>query len=782
MTSFQCALLSLFFSAMPLFSNAQTADIYATPTGWGAKNGTRTAPVAGLEAAVSAALDLKKSAPNTKVHIWLEAGDYHLAKPVIIGPELNGLAISSLGSGPVQIKGSAILTLQWKPHTEHIFVAKCNPEVDFDQLVCNGAMQVLARYPDYNEQGGHWQGHAADAWSPERLRGIKHPEGAIFHAMHAYEWGDFHYVAKGIDADGNPILEGGWQNNRPAPNHKTYRMVENALELLDHPGEWFFDREKKQLYFWPEAGIDLKNAVFEGVILKNLLTIRGDAARPVTDISVADLTFTHARRTILEPYVPLLRSDWTIYRGGALFIEGAENCQIENCTFTGLGGNAIFVSGYARKVDISGNHIAEIGASGICFVGRPEAVRSPAFQYSQFVPFAELDTLVGPKSPAYPRDCAARSNLIHRTGRLEKQTAGIEIAMAMDITASHNSIYDTPRAGINIGDGTWGGHVLEYNDVFNTVLESGDHGSFNSWGRDRYWHPNRERLDSTVRTRTDWVYWDAMHTTVIRNNRFRCDHGWDIDLDDGSSNYHIYNNLCLNGGLKLREGFFRVVENNIILNNGFHPHVWFANCGDVFRQNIVMARHADIMLNSWGREVDYNFFTDTAALEYRRKLKGVDVHSDSGSPLFANPATSNYRVGAQSKALLLGFKPFETQGYGVEREELKRLAKQPDLPILKLEASTLSGVTSMWQGYTLKNLETLGEQSAAGVGSLEGVLVLHVPLEKAILQKGDVILSVNSQPIANTAQFAEQLKNASKTAVFSVMRQQKMIDLTVLVP
>ena len=24
-------------------------------------------------------------------------------------------------------------------------------------------------------------------------------------------------------------------------------------------------------------------------------------------------------------------------------------------------------------------------------------------------------------------------------------------------------------------------------------------------------------------------------TIVLRNNRWRCDHGWDIDLDDGSS-------------------------------------------------------------------------------------------------------------------------------------------------------------------------------------------------------------------------------------------------------
>lgn len=29
---------------------------------------------------------------------------------------------------------------------------------------------------------------------------------------------------------------------------------------------------------------------------------------------------------------------------------------------------------------------------------------------------------------------------------------------------------------------------------------------------------------------------DAVETTVIRNSRWRCDHGWDIDLDDGSSN------------------------------------------------------------------------------------------------------------------------------------------------------------------------------------------------------------------------------------------------------
>ena len=67
--------------------------------------------------------------------------------------------------------------------------------------------------------------------------------------------------------------------------------------------------------------------------------------------------------------------------------------------------------------------------------------------------------------------------------------------MCQDIKVSHNTIYDVPRAGINISEGTWGGHIIGYNDVFNTVKESGDHGSFNSWGRDRYWHPNRKDMD-----------------------------------------------------------------------------------------------------------------------------------------------------------------------------------------------------------------------------------------------------------------------------------------------
>ena len=53
---------------------------------------------------------------------------------------------------------------------------------------------------------------------------------------------------------------------------------------------------------------------------------------------------------------PLLRSDWTIYRGGSILIDGTKNIQIINCSFDELGGNAIFISNYNSNAYIAHNY------------------------------------------------------------------------------------------------------------------------------------------------------------------------------------------------------------------------------------------------------------------------------------------------------------------------------------------------------------------------------------------------------------------------------------------
>ncbi|NIA56483.1 hypothetical protein HAV22_22910 [Massilia sp. TW-1] len=82
----------------------------------------------------------------------------------------------------------------------------------------------------------------------------------------------------------------------------------------------------------------------------------------------------------------------------------------------------------------------------------------------------------------FARTRAVTGNHIHDIGTIDKQAAGVQIETVARIRVDHKSIYDGPRAGIDVGDGNRGGHRITHNDVFDTVLESGDHGAFNSRG------------------------------------------------------------------------------------------------------------------------------------------------------------------------------------------------------------------------------------------------------------------------------------------------------------
>jgi hypothetical protein len=337
-----------------------------------------------------------------------------------------------------------------------------------------------------------------------------------------------------------------------------------------------------------------------------------------------------------------------------------------------------------------------------------------------------------------------------------------------------------PRAGINVNEGTWGGHIIEYNDVFNTVKESGDHGSFNSWGRDRYWHPNKKILDSIVETNFELAMLDVVKPVTLRNNRFRCDHGWDIDLDDGSSNYIIYNNLCLNGGIKLREGVNRVVENNIMINNSFHPHVWFRNSNDVFRYNVVSSGYLPIGISVWGKEVDHNVFPDSASLKDAQR-RGTDQHSVCGTLDFENAKKGDYRLKNGSIAFAAGFKNFAMDSFGVVSKNLKKLVKRTPLPDLIAIDKVKNDETIEFMGAKIKTLNTLGERSATGMDDIRGVLVLEVAsgsAASAFLQPNDVILSFNNKPVNKLRDLLEARMSVIGTNTeIVVFRNQKELKL-----
>lgn len=734
--------------------------IHVSPHGNDEDLGTKIRPYA----TIARAQEEARKFQGVKITVHIHGGVYHLMRALHFRAEdsrteLDAVSYVAVEGEDVIVSGSVQLNLSWEEYKDGIMQANAPSHLKLDQLYIDGCQYHMARYPNFSKETRIMNGYAADSIHSERVSRWASPEGGYVHAMHSHLWGDYRYLIKGKDGANQLILDGGWQNNRQMGMHDEFRYVENIFEELDAPGEWYHDESTGMLYVYPYPETDLKESIVEASHLPHLIEFIGSEDSPVSHIHIQGITFTHTTRTFMDNKEPLLRSDWTIYRGGAIKMHGTENCTIQQCTFRQLGGNAVFVDGYNRHVFVKQCLIENVGSNGIAFVGRSESVRSPLFNYEERQKLGDIDTTPGPKSNNYPAECMVEDCLITKIGRVEKQSAGVQVSMALDITIRHCSIYDVPRAGINVSEGTFGGHLIEYCDVFDTVLETGDHGSFNSWGRDRYWLLEDVDMD-TIRMEehselSNLPRLDMMRPVIIRNNRWRCDYGWDIDLDDGSSQYEIYNNLCLAGGIKLREGFDRLCENNVMVNNSLHPHIWFKGSEDIVRANIVFTAYAPIRVEQpWGRECDWNLLHEKGlegvrVAEELQQQSGADTHSIKADALFVDPAVGDYRVRENSPALTLGFRNFAMDQFGVRTLNLQKIARTPKLPQVgdTVSESGREHQYTSWDQCKVKNIVGMGEVSAAGLPSETGVLIETIPWgswqNEFGFQIADVILEIN---------------------------------------
>ena len=792
--------VSLLLLGLCLATPIHAINIYVSPHGSDANNGSLHKPFATLQRAQQEA---RKHSRREPVTVYLRGGAYYLSETLTLtaddsGSESAPVIYRAYPNENPTVSGGAELHPTWKPYKNGIVRTSVPDDFSTDQLFVNGERQIMARYPNFDANQPIFNGYAKDAFDATRAAFWFNPSGGFMHAMHKHLWGDFHYLITGKEKDGTLLYEGGWQNNRRMGMHDKYRYVENIFDELDSPGEWYLDNDKDTLYYYPTPGLDLQNARIVSVRMRHLVEFKGNEKKPVQFVTMQGITFRHAARTFMDNKEPLLRSDWTTYRGGAVLFDGAVDCALQDCYIDRVGGNAVFVNKYNRRITLRGCHIEKAGANGVAFVGDPNSVRNPLFEYNERQNYSDIDKTPGPQNENYPSDCLVDDCLIHESGRFEKQTAPIQISISMNVTIRHCSLYDVPRAGINVSEGTFGGHVIEYCDVFDTVKETGDHGSFNSWGRDRFWGLKDIDLDTvTLGEKRDLPLLDIVKPNILRNNRWRCDRGWDIDLDDGSSRYEIYNNLCLNGGLKNREGFYRKVENNITVNNSFHPHVWYGNSRDVFRRNIVFTPYRPIGMNKgpWGKECDANLLHDpnqkepVSASELQKQSKR-DERSLRADAMFVDPDSGDYRVKENSPALKLGFKNFPMNRFGVQKPELKAIARTPRLPSLEQKQSSNSQSKRnarrvQWLGATIKNVVGLGEVSATGLPKEIGVLIVELPKQslaaKNGLKENDVVLKCNTFSTDTLAAFLKHWNAAppQSSVTLEIWRNQKTMSLTV---
>ena len=770
--------------SLALMINATQAAIYVSPNGSDAANGSENAPVKTVQQALT--ISVSKNDPT----ILFQDGTYHLNGPLELLAQHSGSVtkprvFKAIHEGKVIFSAGTKVNAKWTLHKDGIYKSTIPASLDLtkgcDGLYIKGEQPRMARFPNYDKNARWLKGSSAESFSPTRIKTWKDPKDGILHAMHKSHWGGTHFTITGKKSDTECSLVGGWMNNRGNPIHPTDRFVENIFEELDTTQEWYLNKQTRTLYYKPVNKLPQDSEIILSTN-ESIIRANGTDKQPVKHITFEGISFQHTVRTFMKTKEALLRSDWRIYRGGAVFLVGAENVTIKNCEFTNLGGNAFFASGYNKDHLITGSHFHQIGAGAINFVGSTDAVYNPRFDpYGRPDAWEKINKIdKGPKTNEYPRSCVATDSLIHDIGLVEKQVAGLQISVAHKITGSHLSIYDVPRSGINISENAFGGHLIDQCDVFDTVQESSDHGSFNSWGRDRFWHTNYGLVNKQVAEYPELPLIDMLDKNIIRNSRWRCDHGWDIDLDDGSSGYLVENNLCLKGGIKLREGYHREVKNNLVVSDTFHPHVWFNKSDDIIHQNIWATPYQAIRLGGKGKLWDNNIHLTSAGFKKAQQY-GVDKNAAFIPLTFKNPDKLDYRFDDNTLTKKIGFKQFDLTKFGVQKASLKKIARTPQPPTLN-PAGKQEVITYSILGAELKNVTTLGEVSSTGLPNMQGALLISVGdgfAKKAGLKSLDVIRSINGKAVSNTIEMLEEWAKAGNKPVKAIVwRTQQENQMT----
>ena len=405
----------------------------------------------------------------------------------------------------------------------------------------------------------------------------KNATGAIVQTWRPGHWSSWMFEVGSYDVGSGQFVfsSGGFQGARGNDRGEEF-YIENVMEELDYPNEWYYDKQTKKLYFYYNATSGTSppdNTLFEAVQLKTFFMFQGSQQSPVKDFKIMGVNFRDSAYTYMDPHGMPSGGDWALERMGVLFIEGTEDMLIDSCIFQRLDGNAIMLSGYNRNATILKNEFVWIGSSAIAQWGYTTGVDG--------VSGMGWDGTDGNQ----PRFSRILYNFVHELGIWEKQSSFYFQAKSCQNLIMGNIFFNGPRAGINFNDGFGGGSNVTENVLFNTCRESGDHGPFNSWDR-QVFVTKVKNGTATTEKQYDYISYNFMLANY--NSKMA------IDNDDGSAYYETHDNVFVYGSLGGMKNDFDGHDNhhhnNIYqyINSGFRICSQLKHHEDKFYNNTVV--------------------------------------------------------------------------------------------------------------------------------------------------------------------------------------------------
>ncbi len=477
-------LLFLFFS-LHLFA----ADIYVSPTGNDLNEGSASAPKATVSSALRQAREMRRlnsDGIENGINIILKGGTYNFYETLNVRPEDSGTPqsptiICAEENDKVIISGGVKIT-NWKKSGK--FLVADVPDfngrpLDFRQLWVNGKKAVRARdVADFEQMNRIIRNDKENQilWVPAKA--VKSIQKAPYAEMVLHQmWAVSFLRIKSIDIFGdsaavcfhNPERKLQFERPWPQPVIKEGRnsafYLTNAIELLDQPGEWFYDIKTRKLYYYPLAGERIEEAIVPAI--ETLVKVEGTLDRPVKNVFFRNITFSHTTwmRPTEKGHVPLqagmylteaykLRPQidrpnnhkldnqgWLGRASAAVTVAGAKNISFENCTFKHLGFSGLdYISG------TSGGKVENCIFSDIAGNGLVAGSFSPP-SFETHLPYNPNDLREVCKG------LTIHNNLIKDVTNEDWGCVGIAAGYVSDFTITNNEICEVSYSGISLG---WG--------------------------------------------------------------------------------------------------------------------------------------------------------------------------------------------------------------------------------------------------------------------------------------------------------------------------------------
>jgi len=452
-------------SLKPLLPESETvyvnkipqAEFYVDSGVEASGDGTEDSPFKTIEEAQNAVRAINSSMTGDIV-VNLKGGKYYLEDTLTFNNSdsgTNGYKViykNAQGETPV-ISGGKPIT-GFEEGENGIWYADAS---DFDsiyELMVNGKVATLARtetpiHADSFYSNGTEYDNDGISFNSSDLPMLSNPEDVFVHV--ARSWVDVLLKVTGVSEDGEYInidmaqprfdeltQDGALTGHPIIPSANFY--IENALELLDNPGEFYFDKNTKVLYYMPRSGEDMNTAIVDGAVLEELVIVKGTGRNNhVENLTFSGLRFENSTLDRMYEYgfvtaqAQVITFNKPEFLEGAIQVDYANGIEISGCEVTGLTKPAISLHTGVLDSKISNNYIHDVGDGAIVLGSQYHHYTSEAYELTERVTVSD--------------------NIVNKTGLKHRGAPGIACYYVIDVDVVHNKITETSYSGISLG---WG--------------------------------------------------------------------------------------------------------------------------------------------------------------------------------------------------------------------------------------------------------------------------------------------------------------------------------------